>query len=202
MFNIGYLVGIAGLLLAWNSAILIKVTVSDQYIAYTAICLKKTLDSKPFYPIIIAIVVLSLCLIFSLIITRRKKKYLSKLQDSHLCNLPAKNALTYIDIQILFSIVAGSCIVKLVFTSIWIFEVSLFEKVNLINCILSIIVDDIGVGFIFPIYIIIKTKRYLSKLWDDSREIIVRNNDFFSVNPATVAPGHQPTNQQIAESSL
>ena len=30
MFNIGYLAGIAGILLAWNSAILIKVTVSDQ----------------------------------------------------------------------------------------------------------------------------------------------------------------------------
>ena len=52
IFNIGYLAGIAGLLLAWNSTILIKLTVSDEYIRYTSFCLNKTLESKPFYPII------------------------------------------------------------------------------------------------------------------------------------------------------
>ena len=57
------------------------------------------------------------------------------------------------------------------------------------------IVDDIGLGFIFPIYIIIKTRRYLPKLWDDSSQIIGENNDFFSTNPASVAPGPQSTNQ-------
>ena len=78
MFNIGYLAGITGILLAWNSAILIKVTVSDQYIPYTAMCLEKTLESKPFfYPVIIVIVVISLCMIFLVIINRRTKMYLS-----------------------------------------------------------------------------------------------------------------------------
>ena len=64
--------------------------------------------------------------------------------------------------------------------------------------IISIIVDDIGVAFIFPIYIIMKTKRYLPKLWDDSRQIILENNDFYSSNPNAVAPW-QSTNQQRAE---
>ena len=205
MFNIGYLAGIAGILLAWNSAILIKVTVSNEYIGYVAICLKKTLDSKPFYPALIAFVVVSLCLTFSLIISYRTYEYLSKLQDSHLCNLPGKNALTYIDTLILFSIVSGSCLVKLVCNFIRIFDISLFEKMNRINCTLSVIVDDIGVGLIFPIYIILKTRRYLPKLWDDSREIIAGNNDFFSTSPAAVAPTHlehQPTNKRLVESIM
>ena len=46
MFNIGYLAGLAGILLAWNSAIIIKVTVSDQHIPYTAACLTNSLESK------------------------------------------------------------------------------------------------------------------------------------------------------------
>ena len=201
MFNIGYLAGLVGILLAWNSSMLIRVTVSDQYIPFTAICLKKTLESKPFYPVTIGAVVISLFIVFSLIITRRKRIYLSKLQDSHLCNLPAKNALTYIDTLILFSILSGSFMIQSFCFLSWTLDILSFDDVPLINCIVSIIVDDIGVGFFFPIYIILKTKRYLPKLWDDSREIIGENNDFFSTNPATVAPA-QSTNQQIAESSL
>ena len=79
-----------------------------------------------------------------------------------------------------------------------------FPNLNFCNSLISMIVDDIGVGFFFPIYLIMKTKRYLPKLWDDSRQIIVENNDFFSINPAAVAPapGAQPTNQDRAESSL
>ena len=69
--------------------------------------------------------------------------------------------------------------------------------------IISIIVDDIGVAFIFPIYIIMKTKRYLPKLWDDSRQIILENNDFYSSNPTAVAPRPiNSINQQIADSEF
>ena len=198
MFNIGYLTGLAGILFAWNSAILLKVTFSDQYIPYTAVCLKETLGSKPFYPMAIAIVVTSLCFVFSLIITRKTYIYLNQLQHSHLCNLPAKNALTYIDTLILYSIVCGTSLVKLFCNIMWIFDIISHQNVNLVNYIITLIVDDIGVAFIFPVYIIIKTKRYLPKLWDDSRQIIGQNNDFFSINPATVVPA----NQQTAETSF
>ena len=102
IFNIGYLAGIAGLLLAWNSIGILKVTLSDDYVPYTALCLKKTLESKPFYPATIRVVVVILTVIFAVIITRRTYKYLYKLQDSHLHNLPAKNVLTYIDTLILY----------------------------------------------------------------------------------------------------
>ena len=202
IFNIGFLAGMLGLLLTWNSAILIKVTVSDQYIPGTAACLGKTLDTSTFYPITVALGVMSLCVVFSVIITVRTYTYLSTLQDIHLCNLPSKNVLTYIDTLVLFSIVSGSGFFKLFCTFTWIFDVFSWHEANLVTCIFSIIIDDIGIGITFPIYIIIKTKRYLPKLWDDSRQIVVENNDFFSINPATVAPWPPATNQQIAESSL
>ena len=202
VFNIGYLAGIAGLLLAWNTAILIKVTVSDQYLRYTAICLKKTMDSKLFFPIIIILVVVSLCVIFSLIITKRIYIYLSKLQECYLRNLPAKNALTYIDTLVLFSILSGSMMIRAFVASLWSLNILSFEDMDFVNCIISLIVDNIGVDFIFPIYIIVKTKRYLPKLWDDSRQLIGENNDFFSINPATVAPGPQTTNQERAETDF
>ena len=125
--------------------------------------------------------------------------------ESHLRNLPAKNALTYIDTLTLFSIVSGFSFIRFFGVLLWTLDILSFDNLDLVINITSIISDDIGVGFIFPIYIIIKTKRYLPKLWDDSREIIGENNDFFATNPATVAPappGPQPTNQQIAESCL
>ena len=125
--------------------------------------------------------------------------------ESHLRNLPAKNALTYVDTLTLFSIVSGLSFIRYIEILLWTLDILSFDNLDLVINITSIISDDIGVGFIFPIYIIIKTKRYLPKLWDDSRQIIGENNDFFSTNPATVAPapsGYQSTNQQLAESSL
>ena len=157
---------------------------------------QKTFESKPFYPITMAMAIYSLCIFFSYLITKRAYAYLSKLPDSHLGNLPAKNALTYIDTLILFALVSGSYILKSLFALFWTFDFLSFDNANLLSSITSIIVDDIGLGFLFPIYIIIKTQRYLPKLWEDSREIIGENNDFYSINPATVAPasGPQPTN--------
>ena len=124
--------------------------------------------------------------------------------DSHLRNLPAKNVLTYIDTLTLFSIVSGLHSIRFFESLLWGLDILSFDNLDLVVNITSLIFDDIGVGFIFPIYIIIKTKRYLPKLWDDSREIIGENNDFFATNSATVAPAPepQPTNQPIAESSL
>ena len=132
------------------------------------------------------------------------KIYLNKLQDIHLPNLPAKNALTYIDTLIFLSILFASFIIKSFFILLWTLYIFSFDTLNFVNTIISLIVDEVGVGFIFPLYIIMKTKRYLPRLWDDSRQIIAENNDFFSINPATVAPasGPHPTNQQIAQSSL
>ena len=195
IFNIGYLVGIAGILLAWNSAILIKVTVSEEYLRYTALCLKTKSNSH--FPGAIMIAMICLCILFSLITIRRTKTYLNKLHDNQLRNLPAKNAMTYIDTLILFYVLSGSLIIKAFCMLFWIHNTntSLSDQTNLILCVITIIVDDIGVGFIFPVYIIMKTKRYLPKLWDSSRQIILENNDFFSSNPTAVVPISNSINQ-------
>ena len=204
IFNIGYLAGIAALLLALMIMGIFQFLISDEYVPYTALCLKKTLEfeSKPFFPAIIGVVVAILTVVFAVIITRRTYKYLNKLQDSHLRNLPAKNVLTYIDTLLLFSIISGSSMIEFLFFFSWALDILSFNNANLSTSIISIIVEDIGVGFIFPIYIIMKTKRYLPKLWDDSRQIVAENNDFFSINPATVAPEPQIVNQDMAESSF
>ena len=195
IFNIGYLVGIAGILLAWNSAILIKVSVSEEYLRYTALCLKTKSNSH--FPGAIMIAMICLCILFSLITIRRTKTYLNKLHDNQLRNLPAKNAMTYIDTLILFYVLSGSLIIKTCCMLFLIFDSSLSDPTNLIICVISIIVDDIGVGFIFPGYIIIKTKRYLPKLWDTSRQIILENNDFYSSNPTAVVPISNSINQRF-----
>ena len=149
-FNTGYLAGLAGILLAWNSAGILKVTISDGYVLYTAACLEKTLESKHYSHLFsVAIVMLSLCFVFVVIISRRKNIYLSKLQDSHICNLPAKNALTYIDTLMLFSILSGSFIYKILCILFWTLDILSFGAMNFAVNIMSICVDDIGVGFIF-----------------------------------------------------
>ena len=102
MFNIGYLAGVSGILLAWNGAIVVKVLISDDNIAFTDICLNKQISSGSFYPVTIAVTVVLLCVVFSVIISLRTKSYLGKLQDRHLRNLPSKNVLTFLDTQILF----------------------------------------------------------------------------------------------------
>ena len=125
-----------------------------------------------------------LCILFSLIIIRRTKTYLNKLPDNQLRNLPAKNAMTYIDTLILFYVLSGSLIIKAFCMLFWIHNTntSLSDQTNLILCVITIIVDDIGVGFIFPVYIIMKTKRYLPKLWDTSRQIILENSALYFYN--------------------
>ena len=82
--------------------------------------------------------------------------------------------------------------VKSLYSLLWLLGFLSFDNANILSCLTSIVVDDIGLGFIFPIYIIIKTKRYLPKLWNNSREIVGANNDFYSTNPATVAPAPGP----------
>ena len=105
--------------------------------------------------------------------------------------------MTYIDTLILFYVLSGSLIIKTCCMLFLIFDSSLSDPTNLIICVISIIVDDIGVGFIFPGYIIIKTKRYLPKLWDTSRQIILENNDFYSSNPTAVVPISNSINQRF-----
>ena len=197
MFNYGYLAGISGILLAWNGALLVKSLISDNYITFTASCLK---TQNSFHPIGIAFSITFLLVVFSVYITLRTKSYLAKLQDRHLRNLPSKNVLTYIDTLILFLLLVLSFFLKTIGALLW--KLLSYENEELFLSISSIVVDNLVICFVFPIYIIIKTKRYLPKLWDSSRPIVPGNNDFYSTNPSTVGILPQPRNDQVAESSL
>ena len=215
LFNIGYLAGISGILLAWNAAVLIKVLMSSDYLPFTILCFKKPLvesidplttrmRSVVFHPITIRIAVVILCLVFSVIITIRTKSYLTKLQDRHLRNLPSKNALTFLDTQILFWILSASSLLKSIVIMFQQSGFLSFDNLLIVNNIISLVWDNFGACFIFPIYIILKTKRYLPKMWDSSRQIVAENNDFYCINPATVGiiqPLPQP-NHEMLESRL
>ena len=37
-------------------------------------------------------------------------------------------------------------------------------------------------SLVFPVYIILKTRRYLPRLWNVNCPLIIQNNDFYSVN--------------------
>ena len=41
-------------------------------------------------------------------------------------------------------------------------------------------------SLIFPLYIILKTRRYLPSLWDDKAPLILQNNDFYAVRLSQV----------------
>ena len=217
MFNFGYLAGISGILLAWNGALLAKTLISDDLIAFTftASCLENQVPISmpfnsipiqtipiPFYNNSIGMPLSFLCVVSSVLITIRTKSYLAKLQDRHLKNLPSRNALTYLDTLILFLIFALSYILKVIGSIFLKLDIWSFDSFLLVNSIMTVVVDDIVICFVFPIYIIMKTKRYLPKLWDSSRPIVPGNNDFYSENPSTVGILPQPRNDQVAESSI
>ena len=57
---------------------------------------------------------------------------------------------------------------------------------------------DIIISFVFPIYIILKTRRYLPRLWNDNSPLILQNNDFYAVRLSPISP----CPSTFAESSL
>merc|ERR1712208_226497 len=122
---------------------------------------------------------------FTILISLRTRKNLRKLQEEHLKNLPSNNALTYLDTEILcFSIMAKFSLERfrniLLATDLLSFDIS-FHLVNLMSfCFVFMF------SLIFPLYIILKTRRYLPSLWDDKAPLILQNNDFYAVRLSQV----------------
>ena len=56
---------------------------------------------------------------------------------------------------------------------------------------------NIVICFMFPVYIILKTRRYLPRLWDGEAPLILQNNDFYTVRLSQVSP-----QQETAQSGL
>ena len=50
----------------------------------------------------------------------------------------------------------------------------------------QIVLTNVLLSFLFPVYILMKTRRYLPKLWDEDSPIILQNNDFYAVRLSQV----------------
>ena len=181
-FNCGYLATVAALLLSWNSLLAVKVLTTDDMAQFwcerfsgpTEIL--KMIPASFFFLAEIVIILISL----------RINRILESLQPEHLENLPSRNALTFRDTQILYSLLSLQFVVISSVSSLY--PSSQFQTSLLTKVVLHLCFDNVIISFLFPIYIIVKTKRYLPKLWDDSSQLIHGNNDFYAENPSQVSP--------------
>ena len=62
------------------------------------------------------------------------------------------------------------------------------ETSELLGSLTQMLLTNILLGLVFPVYIILKTRRYLPALWDDNALIINQNNDFYAVRLSQLAP--------------
>ena len=129
------------------------------------------------------------------IFSYKTRNSLKKIQDQHLKNLPSKNALTYLDTQIL----CFSIIIYKIFSIMYVQFLNFDSGEDFLFVIVQFCFHNIVLCFLFPLYIILKTRRYLPRLWDDNSPIILQNNDFYAVRLSQVSAGDE---EHPAESSL
>ena len=183
MFNLGYLVGLSGILLVWNVNMIAFLFKSDYLTPGVSKCLGLPTEEDTSTLHRIATVVLVLMAVFSVFIYIRTQQYLKHIQPEHQKNLPAKNALTFLDTYILLlSLTVRFLLARLIFylhvQDYFSFEVSFTART-----ILNVCLNDVFLGLVFPLYIILKTRRYLPKLWNDDCQHVQQNNDFYAQSP-------------------
>ena len=131
------------------------------------------------------------------IFSYKTRNSLRKIQDQHLKNLPSKNALTYLDTQIL----CFSIILYKIFSIMYVQFLNFDAGEDFLFVIVQFCFHNIVLCFLFPLYIILKTRRYLPRLWDDNSPIILQNNDFYAVRLSQVSQGAD-RNLDIIESGV
>ena len=189
VFDIGYLVGVVGLLVVMIPLPLMIYYVNG--IPFIERCLDadtRHADTRQTDPGMLRVAVIALSLsafTFTILISLRTRKNLRKLQEEHLKNLPSNNVLTYLDTEILcFSIMAKFALVRFrnifLATDLLSFDISLYIVNVMPFCFVFMF------SLIFPLYIILKTRRYLPSLWDDKAPLILQNNDFYAVRLSQV----------------
>ena len=179
-FNSGYLTFVTCVLLSWNSLLLV-IFVSDG----------STPDwcwsGSELTLILIPVAFSLLAVIIVVLIIIKSNRVLKNLKHQHFKNLPSKNALTFRDTLILFFSVTSQYFLINIQSFLFSFKFLSKEKSLILKVVTHFSINDMMICFVFPIYIIFKTKKYLRKLWDDSAPIIHENNDFFAENPAEVS---------------
>ena len=138
--------------------------------------------------VIIPTVFLVLGIIFTVLLKVRTNTILKSIQYQHLKYLPSKNALTFIDTQILFLSTVIQFLVLSVISSLFYFLFISHGQFIILKAILHFLIHNVFICFIFPLYIILKTKKYFPRMWDDNSQILKQNNDFFAENPSQVNP--------------
>ena len=183
----GYLAAVTGLLLSWNSILVVKFFSSDVS-NLPDWCSGLQMEHNKQFVLMIPSVFCVLGLVFTVLLTRRTYTLLKKIQPQHFQNLPSKNALTFLDTQILFvSIIVQFFVISFISILSYFLGIS-HDQFIFLKVILHFFIDNVFICFIFPIYIILKTKKYFPRMWNDNSQILHQNNDFFAENPSQIHP--------------
>ena len=194
-FDVGYLAAVSGCL--FISVAIPVVQYNTQGIQTTAWCLReegKVPVSFDLLKISTALVVLMFT--FSVLIGVRTIRNVRKLQDRHLKNLPANNALTFVDTLILCFLFYLNFMVQRVLLSVYMLDLLTYEALAFWANFLELFIHNFILSFLFPIYIIMKTRRYLPRLWSDDSPLILQNNDFYAVRLTHISPS-QPASSNL-----
>ena len=198
IFDICYLVAVFGFFLVFFTTLPILQFASDG-IPFVSRCNgdEDMVENSPPKLVFITITFLFLYFFFTILIGVRTRKNLRKLKDDQLKNLPANNALTYLDTELLsflfFTYVFLQCFKYFLF----LFEIISWQLTLALANWLQVAFNLLVLALIFPVYIILKTRRYLPKLWDDNCPVIIQNNDFYAVRLNQVSPA-----EEMAETTL
>ena len=99
-----YLTGLMSAIAAFVAIPILKIALQQNDIRFVELCMGKASRQEPIILMTI-LVIWSLCSLFTILISLKTRNNLKKLQHQHLENLPANNALTYLDTQILCFII-------------------------------------------------------------------------------------------------
>ena len=195
IYDGGYLVGVVGLSAFCVCIPLVKLTAPNE-IPITELCMGNISTQEPVLLLVI-VAVFALSFLFTALISLRTRKNLRKLKDQDLKKLPANNALTYLDRQIVCFLLFF--FILLIICSVFLFRIDVLTfKVNfIVSNLVHMCLFNIVICFMFPVYIILKTRRYLPRLWDGEAPLILQNNDFYTARWSQVSP-----QQETAQSGL
>ena len=186
-FRHGYLAAVTGLLLSWNSILVVKFFSSDVS-NLPDWCSGLEMEPNQQFLYMIPSIFCVLSLLFTVLLTCRTNTLLKTIQPQHFQNLPSKNALTFLDTQILFvSIIVQFFVISFISILSYFLGIS-HDQFIFLKVILHFFIDNVFICFIFPIYIILKTKKYFPRMWNDNSQLLHQNNDSLQKIPLRSIP--------------
>ena len=181
--DIGYLLGVTGIGIVTNT---IPVGIYLKLNYYRVVC-RGDVHVLGYY-VMIPVVVLILIVISTLLISFKTHNYLRNLQPEHFKNLPSNNVLTFIDTQLMCFFLIFYFLLGLFVLYLRLFVLISRENVIFYLNLLQLVINNVVICLIFPVYVILKTRRYLPRLWSDDSPLILENNDFYAVRLSQVSP--------------